>query len=128
MSEFGKGLVICLVKWAEHIDRLQSMLEIYKKMGEEHPDTYSNPVSSAIEMWANGASDHLYDIEVPEGLAWDDIRKDVEHLKDAGLEIGHGFTGKIWKMDDVVKLFKLTREIAMKIDIKLGLSPELGDY
>jgi len=87
-SEFGKGLVICLVKFAEHFMKLEDCLRQYAEMREKHPDLFTE--QEAVEMWANGASDHLYDIEVPEGKDWDEIRIKVDDLKSLGLQMGHG--------------------------------------
>jgi len=81
-SEFGRGLVTCLVKFAEHARQLD--LKTESTMSE----------SARITLWANGASDHLYEIEVPQGSNWDEIRKQVKALQDKALEIGHGFIGK----------------------------------
>ena len=58
----------------------------------DRPDMWSK--DRAIELWANGASDHLYEIEVPEGDDWKEIAFMVEELKELGLEMGHGFGRK----------------------------------
>lgn len=125
-SEFGKGLIVCLVKFAEHFMKLQSDIETYKKYNiggiNNHPE------SSAVGLWANGATDHLYDIEVPEGKDWDEIREKVEELKTKGLEMGHGLNSLSNKStkEDAEYLMDLTKEIAILIDKKLGLEPDLG--
>ena len=127
MSEFGKGLVICLVKFAEHAMKLRDDLELYNKMVSDNPKLFDE--SHAVEMWANGASDHLYEIEAPEGKDWDDIRIKVDDLKTLGLKMGHEMFGcSQYKADDAWALQELTREIALLIDEKLGLKPDLGDY
>ena len=128
-SEFGKGLVICLVKFAEHFMKLQNDLETYKKMHKQNPKLFAE--SHAINMWANGASDHLYEIEVPEGKEWDSIRKKVLGLQKTGLDMGHGcglMGTKKYTKEDVFKLMDLTREIALDIDKKLGLKAEIGQW
>ena len=117
-SDFGKGLVICLVKWAEHFMLLTDLCKYFENFSE----------SERIETWANGASDHLYEIEVPEGKEWDRIRKKVKELQDKGLEMGHGFTGKKWTMEDFGELIELTHEIALMIDKKLGLKAQIGSW
>lgn len=82
-----------------------------------------------ITLWANGASDHLYEIEVPKGRSWEAIRKLVKELQHKGLEMGHGFRNeKIYTMKDVDELKDLTRKIALMIDRKLGLKVELGKW
>ena len=135
-SEFGKGLVICLVKFAEHIERDDIMKisheifdETSKRMCEQvYKGDKAKYISHTIEMWANGASDHLYKIEVPKGKEWNEIRKLVKELQQKGLEIRHGFTNKIWTAKDACELQNLTRKIAILIDKKLGLKAVLGQY
>ena len=113
-SEFGRGLVICLVKFAEHFENsttrdiyqtsqyiskppeqrllstkptfLDPYIKIYK--------TEENALSHLIQMWANGATDHLYDITVPKKWQETELGTKIRLLQNLGLEIGHGFTGK----------------------------------
>lgn len=125
-SEFGKGLVICLVKFAEHFERWQEQKKLYEGMRKKRPDLFNE--SEAVEMYFNAASDHLYDIEVPEKWQGAEIGKKVKELQDRGLEIGHGYTGKKWAEEDVDDLHKLCREIALLIDKELGLNPEIGEW
>lgn len=139
MSEFGKGLVICLVKFSEHFERnnpLMSPLALRHGIWSDRDkemckDVFDNDkekyLSHVIGLWANGASDHLYEIEVPEGQEWNEIRNKVKELQDKGLEIGHGFTGKTWTIIDFNNLISLTREIALMIDKKIGLIPDGGE-
>ena len=163
-SEFGKGLVICLVKFAEHFENdmirktlrysnfLSKSEEEQKLIRSKNPPnnldygrinkefdwwmtkmvpirgTPEKTLSNEIELWLNRASDHLYDIEVPKGKKWDKIRKKVDKLQSKGLEIGHGFTKKIWKKEDVNELQNLTREIALDIDKLIGLKPDIGQW
>jgi hypothetical protein len=117
-SEFGRGLVICLVKFAEHFMSYYHILKSYERV----------EIRNAIQIWANGLSDHLYEIEVPDGKDWDEIRQRVTKLKKFGLEIGHGFTGEIYAKKDIQKLLDLTRDIALLIDKKIGLTPDIGKY
>ena len=129
-SEFGKGLVICLVKFAEHQWRWRSDKECYTALAEKNPELFSDPISHAAEMHMNGASDHLYEIEAPQGMKRSVLGKKVAQLRDKGLAIGHGYLerGK-WTEEDVLGLYELAREIALLIDKKmLGLKAELGQW
>jgi len=138
-SDFGKGLVICLVKFAEHFERDMIFLKIrdfengnLTDLDKQILEIYGSVeklISHEIEMWANGASDHLYEIEVPKGKGWDKIRIKVKELQEKGLNMGHGFhLSKIWKKEDLFELFNLTRDIALMIDKKLGLNPDVGEW
>jgi hypothetical protein len=146
-SEFGRGLVICLVKFAEHFERndLNGLYQIEdshrrgKEMTKEqllelnafyatNSGSHEERMSYAIEMWANAATDHLREIQTPEGKSWDEIRKQVSALQSLGLEIGHGSHKEVWKLDVVKTLKTMTREIAFLIDEKIGLDPCLGSF
>lgn len=130
-SEFGKGLTICLVKFAEHAMYLQHFLKMNEKIRESdttNPEYWND--GQAVSMWANGATDHLYEIEVPKGKEWDSIRRKVKKLQDKGLDIGHGsgLMSDNFSKEDAYELQKLTREIAVMIDKKLGLKPDEGSF
>lgn len=88
-------------------------------------------ISSDITLWANGASDHLYEIGAPERKEWDKIRKIVIELKDKGLDMGHGrglMGDKQYNLDDIGELQKLTEKALLLIDEKLGLKPDWGKW
>ena len=164
-SEFGKGLVVNLVKFYEHwandsITRIYHSLFYLSKSESERelilsdspPDNlrYSKDVvadikyfrdiemsiykseeraiSQMITLWANGATDHLYEMEAPKGVEWAKVRSLVDELKDKGLKMGHGFTDTIYTIKDVEELSTLAKDIAILIDKKLGLSPDWGEY
>jgi len=125
-SEFGKGLVICLVKFAEHRYRCREQKESYERMVKRSPELYN--MSDAVKMHFNGASDHLYEIEVPDRWKGTELGKKVVELQDLGLEVGHGFKEKKWTEDDVNKAYGLCQEIAVLIDKELGLEPQIGQW
>ncbi len=166
-SEFGKGMCINLVKFAEHFENSLGIrrLWVFNKWINESPKNredmlsnnppsrlnygshcmeelkhfvnktnkiynkdYKRSLSKDIELFMNGASDHLYDIEVPKRKGWDKIRKLVTKLQKKGLLIGHGFTNKIWTIKDIGDLMNLTKRIALEIDKKLGLKGDVGKF
>jgi hypothetical protein len=156
-SEFGRGLVLPLVKFVEHIDdrMADSMIFIAtmylpKSKADRALMLSSNPPdhldygfpymehaknfekvyikvwgdekkarSSMITLWANGASDHLYDIRVPAKLKGTDIGKKILLLQSLCLDMGHGkglFNTKVYTFKDFLRLRKLAEEIALMID------------
>jgi len=138
-SEFGKGLVICLVKFAEHFGRWPEFKETYKQLREKNkleialqklqnqPGMFSE--SEVVKIFFNGASDHLYEIEVPKEWKNTKIGKKVSELKNLCLDIGHDFYhNEKYSEADVFKAYDLCREIALLIDKKIGLDPELGKW
>jgi len=42
--------------------------------------------------------------------------------------IGHGFSGRVHTESDVDKAHLLCRDIALLIDRKIGLSPDIGEW
>lgn len=125
-SEFGKGLVICLVKFAEHRARWFDQKESYEKMRTHRPDLFTE--SDAVEMHFNGASDHLVEIEVPKKWENTPIWIKVKELQSFGLKMGHAYYGCKGSEADVTKAYELCQEIALLIDKQLGLKAIKGDY
>ena len=123
-SEFGKGLVICLVKFAEHRWRWYEQKKLYENMREKHPDHFAE--KEAVEIHFNGASDHLYDIEVPKEWRKKKLSRKVKELQAFGLKMGHGFTQQEWTEADVEKAYTMCQGIALLIDKELGLEPQIG--
>lgn len=154
-SEFGRGLAICLVKFAEHFEndmaRIIGHVRFFYedlKGDEGRLAEYGRDVRGAvayfkavyahvgvekgmshlIETWANGATDHLYDIEVPGSMARTKMGRLVGRLQSKGLRIGHGFTGETWTCADFAELRELTRRIALELDRRIGLKPDMGKW
>jgi len=95
-----------------------------------HSGNTEEALSGEIILWANGATDHLYEIETPEGMS-SDIRKIIEELKDKGLDMGHGkglMGQKMYTLKDVEELQGLAEKALLLIDEKLGLKPDWGEY
>ena len=125
-SEFGKGLVVCLVKFYQHFSpEYLKEIYIYKGVFSSHYGE-EKALSRGITLWANGASDHLYEIEAPEGKEWNEVREKVKILQDSGLEMGHGIAcytkDIIYTLKDIERLRELTEEILMVVDNKLKLN------
>lgn len=127
--EYGRGLVNQLVRFAKHQnyyniqDKLRGVkTDLDMKMIKEvFKNDEAKWLSDKIELWANGSSDHLYDIEIPE--EWHDTKLEelINKLRNKGLEMGHGFTGKLWTKEDFWELQELMKKIAMEIDKKIGV-------
>jgi len=142
-SEFGKGLVICLIKFTEHFENQMFTDLRYSSSYAEGEDifwdgkelyesslkiwgTSERLISSKITSWANGATDHLYEIECPDGNEWANIRGEVNKLQKLGLDMRHESLDKIYKYEDVLLLWNLANKIALMIDRKIGLNPDKG--
>ena len=127
-SEFGKGLVICLVKFAEHRWRWLETKKMYEDIERKALFGVLDSESRAVEMHFNGASDHLYEIEVPKGWKRKKLGRKVKELQAFGLKMGHGFTQQEWTEADVEKAYTMCQEVALLIDKELGLEPQIGQW
>ena len=125
-SEFGKGLVICLVKFAEHSMQWWGDKALWEEMRGRNPEIYTE--SKAIELHFNGASDHLSEIEVPKEWEDSEIAEKVRELKDRGFAMGYSRSGQTWAEKDLLEVYALCREIALLIDRKIGLEADEGKW
>jgi hypothetical protein len=94
-------------------------------------------LASMIELWANGASDHLYEIHVPlwMRLVHPVLSRRITKLKEAvtalrkeGLTMGHGFTQTNWKIENFLKLYEMTLHIGNLLDSLLLTRSDKGTY
>jgi hypothetical protein len=115
-SEFGKGFVYNLILFAKHFEN--SMAAKNETLGRE---TY--------DLWFNGASDHLYELEIPKQWEDHEIGKKAKELQDLALDIGHGSRMmQIIDKSEFTKVVELTKEIALLIDKELGVEPIKGQF
>ena len=114
-SEFGKGFVYNLILFAKHFE---NSIVTSETMG-----------ISKWGCWFNGASDHLFELEIPEQFVKTPIGIKAKELQELSLDIGHG--DRMMSMTaekDFKYVVNLTKEIAMLIDRELGIDPVKGDY
>ena len=142
-SEFGRGVVICLAKFSAHLENDQTSRvnawirhtngtpiselpsdyrRYFKILGDSYP-TKQHGLKSLIEIWANAASDHFYDLD--ETLAPPALKQ----LASLTLEMGHGFTDRLWTEADWVHMHDLWERACMELDKQLGVpSPDWGQW
>lgn len=117
MSDFGKGFIICLLKWAEHLERC-------------FPTDKSTTIR--FQMMVATAKDHLYEIEVPEGEKWDGVRDNIGKLTDGFLRLNErclednivfNFKGPVspTTLSKFFDLQDLAHEIAVEVDRIIGI-------
>ena len=92
-------------------------------------EQYKRALSHLITLWANGATDHLYEMKVPPGMEKTKLGKAIVKLKSAGLDMGHGFKSTVtYTFDDFIDLINQTVKIAAMIDKALKLKPDFGGW
>lgn len=131
-SEFGRGYATCLRQFINHRARLR--------------DDVNSPflTDDPVWRWANGASDHLYDLVRPrKGITRTDWLI-AQRMAARAIHIGHGFSvdkatvdeAEQWLSDAAACLVSLERsgyavgtlDEAMETDRLLGLHPDRGQW
>lgn len=96
-SEFGRGLVYCLGLFLAHADRLDYLIDKYSEYSA--PETAKamgvpDPKVLALQMWIDGASDHLKELMYEEAPT-DELVQRCKDLRDKCFKMrGAGFTTK----------------------------------
>lgn len=148
MTEFGSGVVVCLVKFSEHIGdgtaRRVGMairwinakpLEREKIMTDPDPEwqfvLYLDEIASSSEemlsdlimAWANGASDHLVELDrevAPASLIeLADLVIDLRHLAVDGRPHGE---------EEWLRVLALWSTAALDLDERLDVQPDWGEW
>jgi hypothetical protein len=147
-SEFGAGVVVCLVKFSEHVGNEEARrigkairwinaapLEREKLMEETDPEwvymlTLDEMAKSSEEMldrmiitWASGAKDHFYDLDretAPSSLI--DLANLLHEL--SYIAVDNTFRGE----EEWLQVLALWSASAMDLDERLGLQPEWGEW
>jgi len=113
-SEFGKGFIYNLVLFAKHYERMQSYLETNNKMAESNPDLWTK---GDIDLWFNGAGDHLFELEIPTQFKNIKIGIMAKELQDEAIERRLGKS----TMKDGKDFFEKLEKLCRMIDTKLGV-------
>ncbi len=117
-SEFGKGLTYCLALFLCHSER-----EYWTR-----DDSKIKDIIDRAELWFNGASDHLYDLQIPKELPTT-LKKRLAEFQKKVLHWGHGFDmnnqptkeDKIWAIQEAKDLIRL-------IDKYFRIKTQKGDF
>ncbi len=108
-SEFGKGFVYNLILFAKHWMMFSETLK-------------REDLHFGYDLWFNGASDHFYDLEIPQQFIDTEIGKLAQEIRDTALHLGHGFAEKATKKD-YDEIFEKLEKLGMLIDKQLGVEP-----
>ncbi len=107
MSEFGKGFTYCIGLFLMHADR------------------YNNEATRAA-LWFNGASDHLFELQIPEHF---ELKDACEAWKQEVLDLGHGrgLSGPVAESEIEWALDK-AKGFLMAWDKQCGVATEKGSW
>lgn len=112
-SEFGKGCTYCLGLFLAHAERSWGPPDFDKEQDERMKDMGKvNDYSFSTELWFNGASDHLYDLEIPDNFPVR-LKSRLKKLQSKSLYFGHGFgqdttnKDKMWAIEEAKELLRL---------------------
>ena len=84
LTDFGRGYATCLFLFLGHTRRLQSDLLIYRSLVKGRGERWFSD-ERAVEMWANGAGDHLAELLTP--------RRKIGRQS---VEIARGIANRVW--------------------------------
>jgi len=118
--EFGKGFIYNLILFAKHQWRGFEYLKNYEEIAKNSENKEMWDEKEAMFMWFYGASDHLYNLEIPKQFAKTEIGKLAKKIQNNGLHFGHGFKEKPTKKD-FIEIFNDLEKLAILIDKKLGI-------
>lgn len=100
-SDFGCGLTYCLGLFLAHAER-------------------GFWQDGRVEIWFNGASDHLYDLEVPTRLKRS-LRKRLKDFRKKVLHWGHGFSAPLPTEADKGWAIEEAKNLLLAIDAASGV-------
>ena len=130
MSEFGKGLGYCLGLFLCHSERELYKDEVGIKFQKEQDERIrkgnNNDYSFSTEMWFNGASDHLYEMNIPNKFS-KKLRIRLKVFQDNVLRWGHGFKNDVTKKDKRWAIQE-AKDLLLEIDKINGIEAEKGDF
>ncbi len=120
MSDFGRGLCYNLGLFLEHAEHgflVNVMRRAESKAINEHiPET-----------WFNGASDHLFDLEIPKTLPAS-LQKRLKRFQKKVLNWGHGFPKKKATEKNMEWATQEAKDLLRLIDEIHGIKTKKGDW
>lgn len=116
-SKFGKGLTYCLGLFLGHQERL---LDKEKSKILLREGIYA-------EMWFNAASDHLYELQIPNNYP-EHLIKRLKDFQDKVLHFGHGFPKEHATESDIEWSLNEAKLLLIEIDKQIGVKTAKGDW
>lgn len=157
ISDFGAGVVVCLVKFSEHLSnfwesqvhhaiRWTKMTDAQKQ--QESAEAIRHPYGDAanrmndVKIVLGGLPDYTDERKISHYIElWmngaSDHFYDLDRekappslikLADLCLTIGHGFTGDIWTENDLKMIRHLWKQSCIEVDKMLGTKPDWGQW
>lgn len=154
-SEFGAGIVVCLVKFSEHmyehgffsertirdyahlteeeLSRLRAEAARYPKGDAAAKLLRLSVIHEDIYGSKEVALSHLIEMwmNAASDHMYDLDERAPEPLKELAaltLRIGHGFSGETWTIEHVDKIRELWQAATLSVDRMIGLEPDWGSY
>ena len=106
ISEFGKGLTYCIGLFLAHTER-----EIYDKN---------------YHIWFNGASDHLYELDLSKVNK--SLKKQLSEWRTKVIHWGHGFSEPYPTEEDFNWSIQQAKDFLREIDTKIGIKTVQGSW
>ena len=115
-SEFGKGLTYCLGLFLAHQEKTRE----FERMESL---TYTRQ----WDLWFNGASDHLCDLQIPPNFPIA-LRRRLEEFQTKCLNWGHGYNKPEAMKEDVWWAIREAKNLLIEIDKQFGIPTCKGQW
>ena len=110
-SDFGKGLTYCLGLFLAHAERKADIPTI----------------SIDADVWFNGASDHLYELEIPDRLS-EKLKERLREFQEKCLTWGHRFPEPAATEKDKEWAIQEAKDLLRLIDEEFGIKTAKGEW
>ena len=110
-SEFGKGCLYNLGLFLAHEAMYYERMNRFRDM----PNLPETMIDNAPMMWFNGAGDHLYDFEIPEGIP-ENIKERLEKFQSKVLSCRNVFDQEVVTEKDVFDCLQEAKSLLMWFD------------
>lgn len=137
-TDHGRGFILCLIKFAQHAEHWLKIQEEYESMRNAVKDndklltSHLFDKTGEVSRFFYGASDHLFNLEIPDKWAKTKIGRKTRKLRDMCLDMRLGLSAmrhnREYTGDEIQVAYDLLEEIALLIDKELGLKPDIGQY
>lgn len=115
-SEFGRGYAVCLLMFAFHEPRIDEYVDLNALMRSKGEARLFSE-DDACESWANGSSDHLYDLVRPKRGVTRAEWERAKALQARALDVGHGFRFTPRADATAVEMHRLCADARVLIDL-----------
>lgn len=114
-SEFGRGCVYCLGLFLAHQHRYYEYVKEIHSLGKSQQEVIDFMRKDAASMWFNAASDHLFELEIPESAS-EALKRRLTLFRAKCIDFGHGKDMFKAKEEDVKWAIREAKDLLIYLD------------